>query len=365
MSGITIMRVGIQSLRRQPPPQSHYLGVSSTIGEIARPLGRSRQGKELDGTIRDLVKSQADRTSPIGRPSIRASRFHIRNWRRKTLLLLLILFGSAIVFWPYQQTNVQWRPGQGAHRAILIDSLSQTDPDPFFISNVTQTLSSAGYSVDYYGPSQVTVDLFRNLPLAGYSIVIFRTHTATGPSEPPGQNIVTHQPYTTSQYSLEQLTNLVTEAVVRPGDKFFAITPNFISGETPGIGGFHGALIIQMGCSTLEARPDLATAFFGRGASAFVGWNGVVSSYYTDISTENFLSTLMHGKTLQEAVASTNGPDPDFGGQLTYIDPSSVSQQLLINQITTIVVWALILTPGLLLARRQGLFEEMRRRFKK
>jgi len=279
-------------------------------------------------------------------------------------LLLLILFGSVVVFWPYQETVGQWRLGQGSHRAVLIDSLSQTDPDPLFINNVTQTLTGAGYSVDYYGPSQVTVDLFRSLPLMGYSILIFRTHTATGASAPPGQNIVTHQSYTTSQYSLEQLANLVTEAVVRPGDKFFAVSPSFIKDEALGVGGFHGALIIQMGCSTLQARPDLATAFFERGASTFVGWNGVVSSYYTDLSTESFLSSLMHGKTLPQAVASTSGPDPDYGGQLTYIEPSSVSQQLMIDQIAVIVVWALILIPGLLLARRQGFLQAMGRAWK-
>jgi hypothetical protein len=282
-----------------------------------------------------------------------------------SLLLLFALLVALMAFWPYQQGAGQLRLGGAGHRAVLIDTLSQTDPDPFFITNVTQTLSSAGYSVDYYGPSQVTVDLFRNLPLMGYSMLIFRTHTATGPMAPPGQNIVTHQPYTSSQYSLEQLANLVTEALVRPGDKFFAITPSFITGEPAGVGGFQGALIIQMGCSTLQARPDLATAFFERGASAFVGWNGVVSSYYTDVRTESFLSSLMHGKTLPQAVASASAPDPDWGGQLTYLDPSSVSQQLLVDHVATIVVWALILTPCLLLARRQGFFQGMRRRFKK
>ncbi len=326
---------------------------------------RFRRGEELDGAIGDLLKSRAGMTSPTRRSSVMASRPRIRNRRRRTLLLLLILFGSVVVFWPYQETMGEWRLGQGAHRAVLIDSLSQTDPDPFFISNVTQTLSSAGYSVDYYGPSQVTVDLFRSLPLMGYSILIFRTHTATGSSAPPGQNIVTHQPYTTSQYSFEQLANRVTEAVVRPGDKFFAVSPSFINDEEPGVGGFHGALIIQMGCSTLQARPDLATAFFERGAGAFVGWNGVVSSYYTDLLTESFLSSLMHGKTLRQAVASTSGPDPYYGGQLTYIEPSSVSQQILIDRVGVIIVWVLILTPGLFLARRQGFLQAMRRALKK
>jgi hypothetical protein len=271
----------------------------------------------------------------------------------------LIIFGGIMIFWPYQQT-AHWRLGQENHRAILIDSLSATDPDPIFISNVNQTLSSAGYMLDYYGPSQVTVDLFRSLPLMGYSMVIIRTHTATGSLEPQGQNIVTHQPYTTSKYSAEQLANLVTAAIVRPGDTFFAITPNFISDEDLGVGGFHGALIIQMGCSTLQDRPDLATAFLGRGASAFVGWTGLVSSYYTDVATESFLSSLMHGNSLQQAVAGASQPDPDFGGQLAYIQPSSVSQQLLIDQFATTVVWALILIPCLLLIRRQGLFGEVR-----
>ena len=119
-----------------------------------------------------------------------------------------------------------------------------------------------------------------------------------------------------------------------------------------------------MGCSTLQSRLALATAFFERGASAFVGWNGVVSSYYTDVRTEGFLSSLMHGKTVQQAVASSSAPDPDWGGQLTYLDPSSVSQQLLIDHVAVVVVWALILIPGLLLARRQGFLQAMGRAWK-
>ena len=329
------------------------MGHRSSQDELEKALGQTRSTRPGGNPL--------TRTGPTrdSRPR------HLWNRRKRgALLLLFALFVALIVFWPYQQGAGQWRPGGAAHRAALIDTLSQTDPDPFFITNVTQTLSSAGYSVDYYGPSQVTVDLFRNLPLMGYSVLMFRTHTATGPSAPPGQNIVTHQPYTTSQYSLEQLANLVTEALVRPGDRFFAITPSFITREAAGVGGFQGALIIQMGCSTLQSRPALATAFFERGASAFVGWNGVVSSYYTDVRTEGFLSSLMHGKTVQQAVASSSAPDPDWGGQLTYLDPSSVSQQLLIDHVAVVVVWALILIPGLLLARRQGFLQAMGRAWK-
>lgn len=322
---------------------------------------RLRRGEEIDDAIRDL-KRRANGIFRMEKPSLKPS--SPLQWRRrkKTLLLLLTLFTCVVIFWPYQQLTAQWRFSQGSHQAVLIDSLSATDPDPFFISNVSQTLSSAGYSVDYYGPGQVTVDLFRNLPLMGYSILIFRTHTATSSIAPPGQNIVTHQTYTPSQYSFEQLTNLVTDAVVRPGDHFFAITPSFIRDEAAGVGGFHGALIIQMGCSTLQARPDLATAYFERGASAFVGWNGVVSSYYTDISTERFLTKLMRGDALQQAVGSPSNPDPDWGGQMTYIEPSSVSHQMLIDLVAKILVSALILTPGLLVAGRQGFFQVTRRR---
>ena len=328
-------------------------------------MGRKlRSGDGIDGAIRDL-KQNPYGTSPTEGSPYRDS--FPRSWKRrkKTILLVIVLLSYVATFWPYQQTAAEWRIGQGAHRAAIIDSLNATDPDWTFVNNATQTLSSAGYLLDYYGPSHVTVDLFRSLPLMGYSILIFRTHTATGPSEPPGQNIVTHQPYTTSQYSFEQIANLVTQAVVRPGDHFFAITPSFISYEAPGVGGFHGALIIQMGCSTLQARPDLATAYFERGASAFVGWSGTVSSYYTDITTERFLTSLMHGNSLQQAIGSAGGPDPEWGGQLTYIGPSSVSHQMLIDQIATIAVWALILTPALLLARRQGLFKDMGRRLRK
>src|SRR5438128_1168024 len=124
---------------KQTRNRKAIIGVLWRLAEIVALGRRFRRGEELDGAIGDLLKSRADMTRPTRRSSVMASRPRIGNRRRRTLLLLLMLFGSAVVFWPYQETMGEGRLGQGAHRAVLIDSLSQTDPDPFFISNVTQT----------------------------------------------------------------------------------------------------------------------------------------------------------------------------------------------------------------------------------
>jgi hypothetical protein len=60
--------------------------------------------------------------------------------------------------------------------AAIIDQLSLYQPNPTFIADVSQQLQAQGFTVDVYSGSQVTVDLYENLPAHGYEIIIFRAH---------------------------------------------------------------------------------------------------------------------------------------------------------------------------------------------
>ncbi len=64
-------------------------------------------------------------------------------------------------------------------RAVIIDQLAITDPDPDFISSAATQLKSAGYKVDYYRPDEVTVELYRDLPSRGYKVIIIRSHATS------------------------------------------------------------------------------------------------------------------------------------------------------------------------------------------
>jgi hypothetical protein len=177
-------------------------------------------------------------------------------------------------------------------------------------------LQGAGYVVDYYGPSQVTVGLFRDLPAKGYGLVIIRAHAA---SRGPTLSIFTSELYSSSSYVYEQLTDQLVPATFQSG-AYFAVTPRFVQGGMHG--NFPHTAIIMMGCSGL-AGSDMAKAFIERGASAYIGWDGLVTAGHTDASTLALLQSLGDGKSLKEATglaAAQPGRDPQFSSGLDYYD---------------------------------------------
>jgi hypothetical protein len=181
-------------------------------------------------------------------------------------------------------------------------------------------------------------------------MVIIRSHTARFFGVPTSLSIVTSEPYTTSRYVYEQLVGQVAPAVVRPGNTYFAITPSFVRDAMQG--NFWGTMVIQMGCSTLQGNHAIATAFMIKGASAFVGWDDSVGSSYTDITTQNFVSSLVHGHVVGEAVASAGAPDPTYNGKLSFLDPATVSHDRFYNAIATFGEWAILLSVTLLVIEK-------------
>ncbi len=275
-------------------------------------------------------------------------------------LLIIALSGFTIGAWPSQTLHSLIQLGQGSRRAALLDSLSLTDPDPSFIWNVTRTLYSAGYTVDYYGPREVTVALFRNLPFQDYRIVIIRSHTAIFYGIPTSISIVTSENYTESRYVYEQLVGQVAPAIVRPGNTYFAITPGFVRDAMQG--NFRGAILVEMGCSSLQGDHYIATAFVNKGVSNFVGWDNAVGSRYTDGATQNFVSSLAHGETVQEAVGNAGGPDPTYHGRLSSLDTALSAREQFGSQLVTLSVFAILLSVTLLVTRRviRGLRSRLR-----
>lgn len=288
---------------------------------------------------REKIRRQATPSRRIGKRGVLVA-----------ILLVVVGSGLGLMASPAPAVHLLLRTNQSSPRAVLIDSLSLTDPDPQFVQNVTHALSAAGYSLDYYGPSQVTVNLFRNLALQNYRLIMIRSHTATYQGVPTSLSIVTSEPYSKSKYVYEQLVGQVAPATVRPGYTFFSITPAFV--ESAITGGFQDAIVIQMGCSALLGNHDIATAFIDKGASAFIGWDNLVSSWYTDLSTQNVVTSILHGHTVREAVSSAGGPDPGYGGQLGSLDAASTSQARLNGQLTTIIGWIALFSVTLAASRR-------------
>lgn len=201
--------------------------------------------------------------------------------------------------------------------AAIIDELSGTVPDPFFLAQATAQLKSAGYNVDYYSPSQVTVDLFKRLPTMGYGVVLFRAHStgATGDTIA----IMTSEPYSPDKFVSEQLTGQVVRARLSAVDQdFFAVSPKFVRDATQGV--FPSSIILMMGCTGL-ANSEMAEAFVSRGAQVYVSWDQVIYSSRTDMATLAVLQSLAKGKTLGVAVGAATyniPPDPVYNSQLGY-----------------------------------------------
>jgi hypothetical protein len=99
---------------------------------------------------------------------------------------------------------------------------------------------------------------------------------------------------------------------------YFGITPNFIKALN---GNFQNAIIVVMGCDGL-ANGKMAEAFIEKGAKAYIGWNGLVSTNQTDFATQQLLIHLItEKKTIGTAITETMsevGNDPTYGSAMSY-----------------------------------------------
>jgi hypothetical protein len=217
-------------------------------------------------------------------------------------------------------------PQTNTKRAIIVDQLTLTQPDPNFVSQARATLAQAGYSVDYVSGDAVTVDFYRTLPSSGYDLVLLRAHAGitTEIDAKTGQktseqyvSLFTNEAYDKTKYPSDQLNRLGRGTYTDGGDPLFAIGPKFVTDSMTG--NFNHAVVVAMGCDGLRSNTT-AQAFLDKGASAFVSWTKSVSGPHTDEATAKFLQHfLIDGESVQNAVQQTAnevGPDPTYQGEL-------------------------------------------------
>ena len=293
----------------------------------------------------------------------RKARSKESRWRPKLLLTVAvtILLITGLAAWSTQ--NYLWRfpvlQSTSHPRALIVDELSLNYPDPSFVSNVTVTLTAKGYTVDYVGPSTTAVDYFRQLPGQGYDLVIIRAH------EGSGQSIITTEPYSRSQYLVDQLAGRIVPAQVGAGPAYFALTAKFVRQDMTGR--FPESTIIVMGCAALQGTQDMAAAFLDKGANFFVGWDGSVSIIHTDTSTVSLVRLLSSGTSVPEATRLAGGEDPVYEAKLGYLDWNALVQTRANNLLAETMVWItltaiLVIGPLAVFAspRLLNLFEHLR-----
>ncbi|UCH86347.1 MAG: hypothetical protein JSU97_07385 [Dehalococcoidia bacterium] len=213
-----------------------------------------------------------------------------------------------------------------APRAVIVDQLSLSQPNPDFAASATDILEQADYAVDYFSGEQVTVDFYRNLPTHDYDLIILRVHSGiaeetditTGETtQREYVSLFTGEPYRRDKYPNEPRGRLGKATYYEGAPPLFGIGPEFITHSMEG--SFDKALIVLMGCDGLRSQRT-AQAFLDKGASAFVSWTRSVSASHTDAATERLLEKLLVEELpVGDAVAQTAaevGPDPSYGAEL-------------------------------------------------
>ena len=210
----------------------------------------------------------------------------------------------------------------GPPRAVIVDQLELTAPNPDFAKQATELLEAAGYEVDYVPGAEVTVDYYRELPSKGYEIVLLRAHAAgrelAADDYGDDVSLFTSERVSANKYVREQRERLVkgvgfSREQMERGELYYGIPSSFVRESMQG--DFGGATVVLMGCDVLRAQ-NMAEAFVDRGAGAVVGWDAPVSARHTDLGTLSMLRYLLVDELpVQEAAAAAMaevGPDPYF-----------------------------------------------------
>lgn len=260
------------------------------------------------------------------------------HWRRNLTVTIslgiLLVFGSGL----FLTENYLWRIPV-THRtstpnALILDPLALNYPDPGFVANLTSSLAGAGYSVTYVGPLGAGVDMFRQLPLLGYDMVVIRAHSASR------QAIITSQPYNQSLYKDDQVSGGLVAGEASDGPLYFAIAPGFVRNSMAGR--FQDSTIFVMGCSTFQGQHSLADAFLDKGARFFVGWDNSVTIIHTDTSTVSLAREMATGRPVPEAVRLTSHPDPVYGARLQFLDWNTLVNDRANAVATALALWLVL-----------------------
>lgn len=253
----------------------------------------------------------------------RRRRFKKQKSRKKLAYgLVASILALFFLFYSFQNPSSDNLSQTFQFKAGIVDHLSLSQPNQTFIQTATDILETAGFTVDYHPSKDVTVEFYRNLPTHDYGLIVLRVHSAFEPKY-GSLDLFTSEPYSTTKYVYEQLTEQIGQAAFIPyseGDPtYFAITPKFVRESMKGR--FDNTIIIMMGCSGLENN-KMAEAFIDKGAKVYISWDKLVTSSHTDHATTILLQHLTIDKqTINQAVVNTMeeaGPDPSYNSVLLY-----------------------------------------------
>ncbi len=240
------------------------------------------------------------------------------------LLVLLVVSGVLLSRFPVQVPEPKF-----SFKAAVVDQLGEEYPNPDFNSTgpVATMLRDAGFNVSYYGSSLVTVAFYRELAKSNYGLIVLRSHAALRVDRTL-VDFFTSEEFNENRYSTYLNDGLLAKGYYswKPDKFYFTITPSFIGSLE---GSFPKSVVVAMGCNTLNKTvTGMAEAFISKGATAYVGWTGLVGPTHTDDETIKLLQAFVkEGKTLREALNLLQR-DPTFGSYMKCYPPTAEDLKL-------------------------------------
>jgi len=207
-------------------------------------------------------------------------------------------------------------------KAVIIDQLHDKMPNLNYQEKATEYLETAGYDVDLYTTKDITIPFYKELPSMNYEFIVVRSHSLGFGTVEKSASLFTGEIYSEDKYIQEQILGQVKKGVPylpneveRIGWENLLDETYFLVGsrvvEELMVGEFPDSIILLAGCDTITGGL-LPSSLLDRGASAVVGWRGLVPSDHNDIVTLAFLErVLVNGEEITEAVSSVMN---DFRG---------------------------------------------------
>ncbi len=271
------------------------------------------------------------------RRSSRQSGSH-RSWKAYLLGIGVVVLVMLAVVVGYQRIRSRGAGEQAlaGKTAAIVDQVALSDPNPEFTEQALSYLIAAGFNVDVFEGADITVEFFRTLPTRGYDLILFRTHSTNDfrDADITGDPVYlyTGEEHDRYRYTYLQLTRQIMAGRVlydEDGPQLFIVGPKFVEDSMQGR--FDDTLFVIGGCDSLSTTV-LADALIARGASAVVGWDGLVDLHHNDQALLQLLRSLtVDGLSVEQAVAVTRdavGPDPTFNSVPAYYPSNQGAERI-------------------------------------
>jgi len=235
-----------------------------------------------------------------------------------TAIIVCAAFSTAfMVFWWYEGPR-EVHEVHEEMRAVVLDGLHESRPNPKFVDEVMAVLQGAGFRVDVFRGRDVTVELLMNLK--GYDLLVLRLHSTV---DVDGcLYVFSGERYSRGKYMLEEHLGIVRKGFTfnESEGPYFALNIAFLGWYARG--GLRGSTIILMGCNGTQS-PHSVGRLLEAGVNAFFSWSGYVDLSHSDKAVLTliralYLERLSPEEALEEVYREV-GPDPTYGSVLRCI----------------------------------------------